>query len=60
MEVQEGVVMLKEKLIVHKMKKLVLKLIKFGAKLDTYNIPFELDYQNGTSLLKNKRGEENE
>lgn len=52
--------MAKEKLIVHKMKKLVLKLIKFGAKLDTYNIPFELDYQNGTSLLKNKRGGENE
>jgi hypothetical protein len=47
--------MLKEKLIVHKMKKLVLKLIKLGAKLDTYDIPFELDYQNGTSL-KNKRG----
>ena len=41
------------------MKKLVLKLIKFGAKLDTYNIPCELNYQNGTSL-KNKRGGENE
>ena len=60
MEVQEGVVMLKEKLIVYKVKKLVLKLIKFGAKLDTYNIPCELNYQNSTSLLKNKRGGENE
>ena len=39
-----------EKKMLNRVKKLTLKIIKFGAKLDEFNIPFEFKYQNSTFL----------
>lgn len=47
----------KEQKLFKKLKKLCLKIVKFGAELDKYNISLELTYQNETFL---KRGSEHE
>lgn len=49
----------KEQKLLNKAKKLALKLIKFGAKLDELGVPFSIDYKNGTQLQKEKNNAEN-
>lgn len=46
----------KEKYYLIKAKKLALKVIKLGQKLDKINIPFQINYENGTNIInKNKK-----
>lgn len=38
----------------NKVKKICVKVARFGAKLDKHNVPFEISYKNDTQLKKDK------
>lgn len=50
----------KEKYYLIKAKKLALKIIKLGEKMDRQQIPFSLNYENGTQLLLKAKVSKNE
>lgn len=41
-----------EKRLIQKSKKVLLKIIKFGAMLDKQGIPYRIEYKNSTQMKK--------
>lgn len=46
--------MSKEKRLTLKAKRLLKQIIKFGAKLDKYDVPFAIKYENATYMIRQK------